>query len=145
MKTFLITTLLFLSFIGVKAQTTLPPPPPTPPDVDIQEKADTSKQAWGEYPPEFPGGIDKFFSFLKKKIRLPYLDDNLRGRVIASFVIEKDGSLTQIKIARGLRQDIDDAVIKVLSLSPKWKPGMQNGKPVRVAYSIPVPIPFNDF
>lgn len=122
-----------------------PPPPPTPPDVDIQEKVDTPKQALGEYPPEFPGGIDKFYSFLKKKIRLPYTQDNISGRVIATFVIEKDGSLMQIKIARGLRQDIDDAFVKVLNLSPKWKPGMQNGKPVRVAYSVPVPIPFNDF
>jgi len=90
--------------------------------------------------PTFPGGDGAFGKFLATNVRYPKAarDANLQGRVVASFVIEKDGSLSGIKVIRGLGLGIDEEAVRVLKLSPKWIPGNQKGKPVRVAYSVPI-------
>lgn len=132
---------LFLFVIGAKAQTT---PPPVPPDVDLPQKADSSQFRPVEQVPEFPGGIEKFYLYLKGHFRLPPNSGEITGRVIVSFVVEKDGSLTDVKVVRGLSPDIDKEAIRVILNSPKWKPGIQNGKAVRVAYSVPIPVNGND-
>jgi protein TonB len=62
----------------------------------------------------------------------------LQGRVILTFVVERDGSLTDIKVVRGIGSGCDEEAVRALKASPKWKPGIQNGKPVRVQYSVPV-------
>jgi len=93
-----------------------------------------------EQVPEFPGGIEKFYAYLGKSIRYPAVarENGTQGRVIVSFVCEKDGSLTDIKVARGIGDGCDEEAVRVLRASPKWKPGIQNGRPVRVAYSVPI-------
>ncbi len=63
---------------------------------------------------------------------------NIQGRVIVSFIIEKDGSLTNIKVMRGLGYGFDEEAVRVLKLSPKWNPGLQCGVPVRVMYTFPI-------
>jgi len=93
-----------------------------------------------ETPPTYPRGIDKFYQFLDENIKYPEeaKKRNIQGNVFVSFIIEKDGSLTDIKIARKLGFGTDEEAIRVLKLSRRWNPGMKNGKPVRVKYNIPV-------
>ena len=90
--------------------------------------------------PMYPGGIDKFYKFLQKTIQYPAVDkeDNVQGKVICQFVVEKDGSLTDIKALRGPSQTLEDEAIRVLKLSPRWRPGLQNGRTVRVQYTVPI-------
>lgn len=93
-----------------------------------------------EQVPEFPGGITAFGQFLAKNIRYP-ADSRKKGnqgRVIITFVVEKDGALSNVRIARGVAPDIDAEALRVMKQSPNWKPGIQNGHPVRVAYTVPI-------
>jgi len=93
-----------------------------------------------EQVPEFPGGLEAFGKYLGKNIRYPAVarENNTQGRVIVSFVCERDGSLTDVKVARGIGDGCDEEAVRVIKASPKWKPGIQNGRPVRVAYSVPI-------
>jgi TonB family protein len=90
--------------------------------------------------PEFPGGTGAFASFLAKTVRYP-IKSRTRGKdgkVLVTFVIEKDGSVTNSKILRAVADDIDAEVLRVVNLSPKWNPGIVNGAPVRTQYTFPV-------
>ncbi len=89
--------------------------------------------------PEFPGGMDKFRNYVAKNFRVPE-DQDINGRIIVQFVVERDGSLTDIKVMRDLGHGTKNEAIRLLKNSPKWKPGIQNGKPVRVLYSLPISI-----
>jgi len=93
-----------------------------------------------EQVPEFPGGLDGFGRYLQKSIRYPAVarENGTQGRVIVSFVCERDGSLTDIHVARGIGDGCDEEAVRVIRASPRWKPGIQNGRPVRVAYSVPI-------
>lgn len=93
-----------------------------------------------EQEPTFPGGMEKFINYLSKNIHYPAIarENNTQGRVIVSFVCERDGSLTDVKVARGIGDGCDEEAVRVIRNSPKWKPGIQNGRPVRVAYSVPI-------
>jgi TonB family protein len=90
--------------------------------------------------PEFKGGIPAFMKFLNKNIKYPKQarQDNIEGRVILTFVVEKDGTLTGLRILRGVSPEIDQEALRVMGISPPWTPGTQNGKPVRVQFSIPI-------
>ena len=87
--------------------------------------------------PEFAGGNDKLSWFLVNTMRYPAeaRENNIHGNVQASFVVEKDGTLSNFKITKGVSRSLDQETIRVLKLSPKWKPAMVNGKPVRMLYS----------
>lgn len=93
--------------------------------------------------PQFPGGEDSLQSFLGRNIKYPLKakDANTQGTVYITYVIEVDGSVSDIKILRGLfgagGKECGDEAIRVVSLMPKWKPGLLSGKPVRVAYTLP--------
>lgn len=93
-----------------------------------------------ENPPTYPGGIDKFYAFLGNNIKYPPMaaENNIQGNVFVSFTVEKDGSLTDLKIERKLGYGTDEEALRVLRLAKRWNPGMQNGKPVRVKYNIPI-------
>lgn len=93
-----------------------------------------------EKQPEFPGGLKAFYSFLNENIKYPKeaAKRQIQGRVFLSFIVEKDGSLTSIKVIRGLSFDINDEAVRVLSSSPNWNPGIHFGVPVRVKYNINV-------
>lgn len=90
--------------------------------------------------PEFPGGVEAFGKFLASHVRYPKdaREKGTQGRVIITFVVEKDGSLSGQKISRGVSPDIDAEALRVLAMSPKWSPGTQKGKAVRVQYSVPI-------
>ena len=93
-----------------------------------------------ETPPSYPGGMASFYKFLGETISYPKQakDENIQGNVFVSFTVEKDGSLNDIKVDRKLGGGTDEEAIRVLKLSKKWNPGMQNGKVVRVKYNIPI-------
>ncbi|WP_231426772.1 M56 family metallopeptidase [Pedobacter sp. Leaf250] len=93
-----------------------------------------------EKQPEFPGGISKFYEYLSKSIKYPKLaqENNVQGKVFLSFIVEKDGSLSDVAITRGLGSGLDEEAIRVLNGSPRWNPGVTGGKPVRVKYNINV-------
>jgi protein TonB len=93
-----------------------------------------------EKEPGFPGGLTAFGKYLEKNIRYPAVarENNTQGKVIVSFVCERDGSLTDVKVARGIGDGCDEEAVRVIKNSPKWTPGIQNGRPVRVSYSVPI-------
>ncbi|WP_293874232.1 energy transducer TonB [Flavobacterium sp.] len=87
----------------------------------------------------FPGGLDKFYKFVGKNFQVPE-EDGLKGKVFVTFVVEKDGSLTDIKVIRDIGYGTGKEAIRVLKSCPRWNPGEQNGKKVRVLYSLPISI-----
>jgi protein TonB len=93
-----------------------------------------------EIQPNFPGGEEAFGKFLRDHIRYPAVakENNVTGRVFIQFVVERDGSLTDLKTLRDPGSGLGDEALRVLKISPHWKPGIQNGKPVRVQYTVPV-------
>jgi TonB family protein len=90
--------------------------------------------------PEFPGGIEAFGHFLGTNIKYPadMREKGIQGRVIITFVVEKNGALTNLKVVRSVNEGFNKESLRVMDISPKWKPGMQNGKPVRTAYTVPI-------
>ena len=90
--------------------------------------------------PTFPGGVEELYKYLGANIKYPEQakDDNIQGRVFVNFVVEKDGEITNVKILRGIGGGCDEEAIRVVSSMPKWKPGTQRGKNVRVAYNLPI-------
>ena len=90
--------------------------------------------------PEFPGGIGECLKFLGKNIKYPVeaQQAGAQGKVIVQFVVEKDGSIANPKVVRSIDPNLDGEAIRVISIMPKWKPGMQKGQPVRVKYTVPV-------
>lgn len=88
---------------------------------------------------EFPGGMAKFYAFAGKTPYPPMAsENNIQGKIIVSFIVEKDGKLTDIQVLRGLGYGLDEAVVKQLKSCPRWTPAIQNGKPVRERYSLPL-------
>jgi len=90
--------------------------------------------------PVFPGGEKALVEFISKNLKYPANSEKsgVQGTVFANFVIETDGSVSNIKILRGLNDECNAEVLRVISMMPKWTPGTQNGKAVRVSFNIPV-------
>ena len=93
-----------------------------------------------ETAPEFPGGAAAFNTYLGNNIRYPIVarKNGTQGRVIITFIVDINGSLTDVKVARGIGDGCDEEAVRVLKLCPAWTAGMQNGKPVRVVYTVPL-------
>ena len=87
--------------------------------------------------PEFPGGEQALYDFLAKNIRIPSEPDVI-GKVFVSFVVEKDGTITNPKVLRDIGAGCGEEALRVVRMMPKWKPGMHKGKAVRVQYTMPV-------
>lgn len=88
--------------------------------------------------PDFPGGMIEFNKFVEKNFKIPASNPELKGKVYATFVIEKDGSLSDIRILRDIGFETGREAIRVLKISPKWSPGKQNNKTIRVLFSVPM-------
>jgi protein TonB len=103
-------------------------------------KPDESIHFGADVMPEPYGGAAGWNKFLQKNLRYPpeAIDKNISGKVFVSFVVEKDGQLSNIKVDRGAGFGMDEEAARVLKLSKAWKPGMQNGQPVRVRYTLPI-------
>ena len=108
---------------------------------DDSEATDDSEVYTGavEVLPEYPGGTAAMFEFIQKNVKYPESakEKGIEGKVYVQFVVEKDGSLSSFQVLRGVSEDIDAEAIRVLKSMPKWKPGMQDGEPVRVQYTMP--------
>jgi protein TonB len=90
--------------------------------------------------PEFPGGESALHQYIAKSIKYPVIaqENGIQGRVYVSFVINAKGEVTDIKIARGVDPALDKEAIRVIKNMPKWKPGKQRGKPVKVSFTVPI-------
>ncbi len=90
--------------------------------------------------PEFVGGQAALMKFLSKNIKYPQMarETGISGTVYVRFVVEKNGSVSQVKVVRGIGGGCDEEAMRVVKMMPKWKPGRQRGKPVRVNFTLPV-------
>jgi protein TonB len=120
------------------AELTVEPVGNGPKDV-VEEDNSVYNTAGIEVKPDFPGGMEKFYKFVGKNYQTPE-EEGLKGKVFVSFVVEKDGSLTDIKVIRDIGYGTGKEAVRVLKSCPKWTPGEQNGKKVRVLYSLPINI-----
>ena len=90
--------------------------------------------------PEFPGGQAALMKWLSNNIRYPQiaLDNGISGRVVVKFVVEKDGSVGNVQVVKGVDKDLDKEAMRVVRAMPKWQPGKNNGQAVRCYYNLPV-------
>ena len=93
-----------------------------------------------EQMPSFPGGMGALMSWLSQNIKYPVIaaENGVQGRVIVQFVVEKDGSVTDVHVAKSVDPSLDKEAARVVKAMPKWNPGKQNGSAVRVKYTVPV-------
>ena len=147
-------------------QQMLKPPPPPPPapkltdlidiveddtniddDLEILDAEDQSENQvienvadFGEYGEENTGESEILSKWIAKNVKYPVLamENGIQGKVFIQFVIERDGSITDVKVVRGVDASLDKEAVRVVQSMPKWKPGKQRGKPVRVAYTLPI-------
>ncbi|WP_298394485.1 energy transducer TonB [Flavobacterium sp.] len=119
------------------ADLVLTPPGDGPKGPAVVEEDNTIYNSAGiEVKPEFPGGMAKFYKFIENNYNVP--SDSPGGKVFIQFVVEKDGSLTDIKVLRDIGYGTGKEAERVLRKSPKWTPAEQNGKKVRCSYQLPI-------
>ena len=91
--------------------------------------------------PEFPGGTQALFKYLSENVKYPVIaqENGIQGRVICQFTVNKDGSIVDVEVVRsGGDASLDKEAVRVIKSMPKWSPGKQRGKAVRVKYTVPV-------
>ena len=93
-----------------------------------------------EQMPSFPGGDKALMDFLSNNVKYPVVaqENGVQGRVVISFVVEKDGSITDVRVVRSVDPSLDKEAARVVKSMPRWIPGKQNGAAVRVKYNVPV-------
>ena len=155
-----------------RQEITPPPPPPPPPEVivivediveieveaeiettesdemvaiEIEEESDEEFFMVVENMPEFPGGDAGLMKYIQKNVKYPPIakEYNITGKVYVSFIVDKSGSVTDVKIARGVDKSLDAEAVRVVKSLPKYKPGKQRGKAVRVMFTIPINFTLN--
>lgn len=111
----------------------------------ISGKFTTDDEETGTYTikeklPQFKGGVKRFYVFLSNNLKYPSdsKKNKEQGQVVLKFIVEKDGTLSDIKVLRGISSSLDDEAIRVLQLSPKWEPGIQNGRAARTSFTVPI-------
>lgn len=111
----------------------------------MQQTAGTDPFTVVEKMPVYPGGQEQMFKFMATNLHYPESarTANLQGVVFISFVVEADGAVSNAKVIRGLSADCDAEALRVVNLMPKWTPGEQDGKKVKVAYNLPIRFALN--
>jgi protein TonB len=111
-----------------------------PVNTDDEEEDASVPIIFAEEMPQFPGGEAELMRFVNKSIRYPVIaqENGIQRRVICSFVINRDGSVVDAEVLRGVDPSLDKEALRVVNTMPKWSPGKQRGKPVRVKYTIPI-------
>lgn len=96
--------------------------------------------------PEFPGGPEKLLEYLNENLRYPEMarENDIQGRVYVQFVVEPDGSISNVEVIRSIGGGCDEEAVRLVQNMPKFKPGKMNGYPVRVQYTVPVKFMLND-
>ena len=120
--------------VGAKAKEEIKAPEP-PKHVEEEKVFDVVEQM-----PSFPGGNSALMKFLNENIHYPVVaqENGVQGRVVISFVVERDGHITDVQVARSVDPSLDKEAQRVVKSMPKWIPGKQNGSAVRVKYNVPV-------
>ncbi len=159
--------------IPITKQEVKPPPPPPPPpevieiveddveiedeieiedtesdedvEIEIEEEDDEEFFMVVENMPEFPGGDLGLMKYIQKNVKYPAIakEYNITGKVYVSFIVDKKGSVTNVKIVRGVDKNLDAEAMRVVKSLPKYKPGKQRGKSVRVMFTIPINFTLN--
>jgi len=149
-----------------------PPPPPPPPEVieiieddivieneieiedtesdedeaiEIEEEDDEEFFMVVENMPEFPGGYAGYTKYIQRNVRYPPIakEYNITGKVYVQFIVDRTGSVTNVKVVRGVDKNLDAEAVRVIKLLPKYKPGKQRGKAVRVMFTVPINFTLN--
>lgn len=144
----------FLGTTQVNAQSTQPgevqiaqtsttdqaPPPPPPPPKDVKQKQEEEVFLVVEDAPTYPGGEKARMQFIADNVVYPQVarQDSIAGTVYVSFIIEKDGKVSNVGILRGVHESIDNEAMRVIKLMPAWIPGKQRGQAVRVRFNMPI-------
>jgi len=149
-----------------------PPPPPPPPEIieivedeveieeeleiedtesdedeiiEIEEEDDDEFFMVVENMPEFPGGDLGLMKYIQQNVKYPPIakEYNITGKVYVQFIVDKSGTVTNVKVVRGVDKNLDAEAVRVVKSLPKYKPGKQRGKPVRVMFTIPINFTLN--
>jgi protein TonB len=95
--------------------------------------------------PEYPGGVKAFYSYLSNNFRMPEIDSTFTARILVSFVVEKDGTMSAIRVLRDPGFGLGAEALRVLQNVPeKWSPGEQNGRKIRASYNLPISLNFEE-
>ena len=112
----------------------------TPPEIEEEEIVEAEIFKVVEEMPEFPGGAAKMMEYIQKNIKYPMMarESDIQGRVFVSFVVEPDGSITNVAVLRGIGGGCDEEALRVVRSMPNWKPGKQRGSAVRCSFTVPI-------
>ncbi len=112
----------------------------TPPEIEEEEIVEAEIFKVVEEMPEFPGGAAKMMEFIQKNIKYPMMarESDIQGRVFVNFVVEPDGSITNVTVMRGIGGGCDEEALRVVQSMPNWKPGKQRGSAVRCSFTVPI-------
>ena len=110
------------------------------PEIEEEEIVEEEVFLSVEENPEYPGGPAKLLEYVQKNLKYPMMarESDIQGRVFVGFVVEKDGSISNVKVLRGIGGGCDEEAVRVVQSLPKFKPGKQRGNPVRVQYTLPI-------
>ncbi len=112
-----------------------------PIEIPVEEEDEDVVFQIVEQQPEFPGGPQALFKYLSENVKYPVIaqENGIQGRVVCQFTVNKDGSIVDVEVVRsGGDASLDKEAVRVIKTMPKWKPGRQRNKPVRVRYTVPV-------
>ncbi|MBL7766643.1 MAG: energy transducer TonB [Chitinophagaceae bacterium] len=135
---------------GVSKYPPVPPPPPPPAIEPVEEEpvadiigdnpGQTEVYTITDQMPEFPGGQDAMMTYLRQNLKYPEMakEAGIQGRVICGFVVNEDGQISDVTVLRGIGNGCDQEAIRVIKSMPNWKPGRQNGRPVKVKFNLPI-------
>ena len=109
-------------------------------DPDLQKNDNDKAYDVVEEMPQYPGGVGKLMEYVSMNVRYPKEAESksIQGRVVTTFVVEKDGSITDAEVIKSVDPALDDEALRVVKAMPKWTPGKQEGKPIRVKYTMPI-------
>ena len=127
MKKTIIMMLLSVAMLTANNVIAAEPASPEPKVYDMVEKM-----------PSFPGGSEALKEYLKKNTRYPNPDACIQGRVVVVFVVDEKGNLSDVKVARSVEPSLDAEAVRVVESMPRWNPGIEKGKAVKVRYTLPV-------
>ena len=127
MKKTIIMMLLSVAMLTANNVIAAEPASPEPKVYDMVEKM-----------PSFPGGSEALKEYLKKNTRYPNPDACIQGRVVVVFVVDEKGNLSDVKVARSVEPSLDVEAVRVVKSMPRWNPGIEKGKAVKVRYTLPV-------